>query len=245
VRRDKWMVSGCALLAALALAAQGFAQNKPAGEKSAPPEKKAQGQPTKPTPGEVEKKIREQVPTTAPATPSMEEMMAKWKQVNALGPQHKDMAKAVGKYDTLSRMWMAPGAQPIESKGTAEFELVLDGRYLRQKYHCPGMDMGMGKPEPFEGMGLEGYDNFRKQYVSTWVDSMSTSILYMTGTADETGKVITYTGKADDPMTGQKDKPYKSVLRKISDDKAVFEMYDRTPEGQEFKAMEIEYTRQK
>ncbi len=236
-RNYSWIVSGCALLAALGLAVQSFSQEKPKGGKPAAPEKNAPPQP--------EKKPGGQAPTTAPATPSMEEMMAKYKELNALGPQHKDMAKAVGKYDTLSRMWMAPGAPTIESKGTAEFELVLDGRYLRQKYHCPGMDMGMGKPEPFEGMGLEGYDNFRKQYVSTWVDSMSTGIMYMTGTPDETGKIITYTGKTDDPVTGQKDKPFRMVLRKITDDKVIFEAYDRTPEGQEFKTMEIEYTRQK
>jgi hypothetical protein len=231
-RRYRWMLSACALLAAFALAVQGFSQQKKPGEKPAPAEKKAQ-QAGKPG---------EQAP---PGAPDMQEMMKKWQELNALGPQHEEMAKAVGKYDTVSRMWMAPGAPPVESKGTAEFELILDGRYLRQKYHCPGIDMGMGKPEPFEGIGLEGYDNFRKQYVSTWVDSMSTGILYMTGTCDETGNAITYTGKADDPMTGQKDKPFRMVVRKISDDKAVFEAYQRTPEGQEFKTMEIEYTRQK
>lgn len=236
-RSCRWMMSGCALLATVALAAQGFSQEKKPGEKPAPPEKKA--------PLPLPEKLGGQVPTSVPGMPDMQEMMKKWQELNALGPQHKEMAKAVGKYEALTRMWMAPDAPPMESKGSAEFELVLGGRYIQQKFHCPGIDMGTGKPEPFDGLGLEGYDNFRKQYVSTWADSMSTSILYMTGTPDESGNVVTYTGKTDDPMTGQKDKPVKMVLRKISDDKAVWEMYDRTPDGQEFKAMEIEYTRQK
>ncbi len=33
--------------------------------------------------------------------------------------------------------------------------------------------MGM----PFEGMGIDGYDNLAKQYVSTWVDNMGTGIM--------------------------------------------------------------------
>jgi len=37
--------------------------------------------------------------------------------------------------------------------------------------------MGM----PFEGMGLDGYDNASKEYISIWIDNMGTGIMYMKG----------------------------------------------------------------
>jgi hypothetical protein len=174
-----------------------------------------------------------------PSEKEMAEMMAKWKQLNALGPQHKELAKSVGRWDTLTRIWMAPNAPPTESKGKSECRLIYGGRYLVSDFK--GEMMG----EPFEGMAIDGYDNAKKKYVSIWLDSGSTCIVMLTGEADASGKVITYTGKVDDPMTGQKDKPIRSVVRLQSDDKFMFEWYETGPDGKEAKTMEIEYARAK
>jgi hypothetical protein len=174
------------------------------------------------------------------AQPSKEEeMMAKWLALNAKGPEHAKLAKAVGTWDTVMKMWMAPGTEPTVSRGTAEFRLLLDGRYLEQKYKC---EMPEGA---FEGLGIEGYDRVKNRYVSVWMDNMSTGIFMSEGTADETGKVFTYYGKMDDPFTGQKDKVVKSVAREIDPGKVIFEMYDNIPGVGEFKSMEITYTRKK
>jgi len=174
-----------------------------------------------------------------PGEDPMAEMMAKWKAMNAMGPEHKRFEKMVGTWDTESRMWLFPGSEATLSKGTAVFRLIFDGRYVEQKYKC-----SMGD-EQFEGLGIEGYDNFKKKYVSVWMDNSSTGICMSLGTFDESGKICTYEGKMDDPMTGQKDKVVKSVAREITADKVVFEMYDKTPGGDEFKTMEITYTRRK
>lgn len=183
----------------------------------------------------------EEASAQAPAEQQMAEMMAKWKELNAKGPEHERFKTMVGKWDALSKFWMGPG-DPMVSKGTAEFELILDGRYVMQKYHCPGV---MGDDKMFEGIGIEGYDRFKKKYVSMWMDNESTGIFMSEGTADESGKVFTYHGKMDDPMTGQKDKDVKSIARVINDDEVVFEMYDTVPGGGEYKSMEITYTRKK
>jgi hypothetical protein len=174
-----------------------------------------------------------------PQPPKDDEMMAKWLELQAKGPEHEKLAKAVGTWDTVMKMWMAPGAEPTVSKGIAEFRLLLDGRYLEQKYKC---DSAEGA---FEGLGIEGYDRVKKKYVSVWMDSMSTGIFMSEGTPDEAAKVYTYYGKMDDPFTGQKDKLVKSVAREISDDKVIFEMYNDLPGVGEFKSMEITYTRKK
>jgi hypothetical protein len=167
------------------------------------------------------------------------DMMAQWQEMNSLGKEHERFKKMVGTWDVNSKMWFAPGMEPVESKGSSEIRLILGGRYIEQKYECPMMGM------PYQGLGFEGYDKIKKKYVSIWMDSMGTGIFYSEGTADETGKVFTYIGKADDPFTGEKDKPMKSVGREINDDKVVFEMYETRPGVGEYKSMELTYTRRK
>ena len=181
---------------------------------------------------------------TAPAPPegeSLAEQMAQWAKLNSKGPEHERFKDMLGSWQTSTKMWMAPGMEPMVSEGTAEFRLILDGRYIEQKYHCPSL----GGPQGFEGLGLEGYDRTKKKYVSIWMDSMSTGIYISEGTVDPTGKIFTYFGRMDDPMTGQRDKVVKSIARIIDDDKVVFDMYDTLPDGTEFKNMEITYTRNK
>ncbi len=167
------------------------------------------------------------------------EMMAQWQEMNAPGPEHERFKKMAGKWDVISKIWFAPGMDPVETKGSAEYRLILGGRYVEQKYH--GVLMG----QPFTGLGFEGYDRVKEKFVSIWMDSMCTGIFYAEGTVDETGKVTTYIGKADDPFTGEKDKEMKSIARVISDDKVIFEMYERNKDGGEFMSMELTYTRRK
>ena len=169
----------------------------------------------------------------------MGEMMAKWAEMNAKGPEHEKFKEMVGAWKIESKMWMMPEAPPTVSAGTAEFRLILDGRYIEQVYKC---DMG---GQGFEGRGIEGYDKLKKKYVSLWMDNMSTGMYMSEGTYDEKTKATTYYGKADDPFTGQKDKVVKSVAREITKDKVIFDMYDTAPDGTEFKSMEITYTRAK
>ena len=182
---------------------------------------------------------QEKTDTQPPGGEGMEQMMAKWRELNAKGPEHKKFEQMVGTWETETRMWMYPGGEPSVSKGMAEFRLILDGRFVEQTYKC---DM-MG--EAFVGLGIEGYDTFKKQYVSIWMDNSGNAISMNAGTTDESGKVTTYHGKMDDPMTGEKDKIVKSIAREINEDKVVFEMYDKPAGGPEYMTLEITYTRRK
>lgn len=193
------------------------AQDKPAQGKTAQ-EKPAQAQPA-----------GEQDP--------MAEMMAKWKELNAKGPEHEKFKKMVGEWNAEMKWWMAPNTEPQISQGVATFRLILDGRFVEQKYAC---DM-MG--DKYEGIGIEGFDKIKNKYVSLWMDNQSTGVFMSEGTADASGKVFTYFGKMDDPIAGVKDKTVRSVAREIDDNKTVLEMYDTGPDGKEFKSMEITYTR--
>jgi hypothetical protein len=176
-----------------------------------------------------------------PAMPSEEErakMMELWTKLATPGPDHKLLEPFVGSFDVKTVMWEYAGATASESTGTSEHVWVLGGRYVQQTFH--GSFMGM----PFEGIGYTGYDNYRKQFIGVWMDTMGTAMLISTGTADASGKRMTFTGEWDDAMAGKKS-TMREVVRIVDNDTHVMEMYMPGPDGKEYRNMEITYTRKK
>ena len=102
---------------------------------------------------------------------------------------------------------------------------------------------GTSMGQPFEGMGIMGYDNAKKEYVNTWIDSMGTGMMNATGSYDAETKTLTETGSYTDPMAGQQ--TFKGVTKFIDEDNVSYEMYISGPEGKETRVMEINYTRKK
>ena len=93
----------------------------------------------------------------------------------------------------------------------------------------------------FTGIGVTGYDNYTKKYVSTWMDSMGTGIFRMEGTGSADGRTITQKGSHEDPMQGRMN--HRAVTKIVDDNTEVFEMYNTGKDGKETKMMEITYTR--
>jgi len=176
-----------------------------------------------------------------PASPAMNEMMQKWMEAITPGEPHKTFNDFVGSWETTTTLWMqGPGGPPTMTTGAAEFKIILDGRYLLQE--TKGEMMGM----PMAGMGVTGYDNFNKKYVSFWIDNLSTAMYLSEGGYDQTGKVMSLYGKMDEPMTGEHDKNVKYVTRIISPDKFVFEVHDPVIYVEpNTKVVEVVYTRRK
>lgn len=162
--------------------------------------------------------------------------MEAWAKLAAPGEGHKRLAPMVGTFTTKAKFWMAPGAPPEEVTGTSTSEWVLDGRYVHDRYESSMAG------EPFNGLGLTGYDNQKKQYVTIWVDTMSTAVLHFTGQFDASGKVLTMKANYTDPMSG-KDATMKTVCRIVDANTHVFEGFNPGPDGKEMKSMEITYTR--
>jgi hypothetical protein len=99
--------------------------------------------------------------------------------------------------------------------------------------------MGM----PFTGMSITGYDNYKKKYVSAWIDNMGSGIMHMEGPWDEASKSMTLTGSMLDPATGKECK-MREVFKIVDDNNQVMEMYGPDPKtGVEYKTMEIKFTR--
>lgn len=160
----------------------------------------------------------------------MDDMQA-WLAKNQPNEHHAHLAKSVGDWKVAGKFWMQPGQPPMESEGTSKVTAVLDGRYVQHEYDSSFMG------QPFRGLGLDGYDTVKEAYVSTWVDSMSTGIMFMQGQRE--GEVMTAFGEC--PGMGGGTRKLKSVTVS-SDEGMVFSMFDEV-EGEWQKSMELTYTR--
>lgn len=169
------------------------------------------------------------------AAPSAEEQaaMAAWQESMTPGPQHAHLAKGAGKYNMTIKSWMAPGAEPMTSEGTAVRSMTLGGRVMVEEVEA--MTMG----QPFHGVGRTGYDNITEKYWSTWNDDMSTGLTVLYGTMNEDG-TGTFEGQTADPMTGG-----TSTMRikmRTEGGKEINDFFMVGPDGSEMKMMEITYT---
>ncbi len=117
-------------------------------------------------------------------------------------------------------------------------QMILGGNFLQESYR--GEFFG----QTFTGLGVTGFDATKKKFVSNWCDSMSTSMTNMQGAYDPAKKTLITHG--DDLTPGGKKMKARDVLRIISADEQVLEMY-RQPEGvpAEYKIMEVTYKRSK
>jgi hypothetical protein len=176
--------------------------------------------------------------------PSAEEM-AQMMELAKLNENHKLLAEFVGNWTYQTKVWMAPGAPPSESKGTAVSKAIMDGRYVvtdnTGSFKMPGPD-GKMKDMAFKGVATDGYDNVKKKFVSTWVDNMGTGIYLLEGTYDAATKTFTYTAEME-MMPGAKTK-MRQTIKVVDKDHRTLEFFDDRGSG-ETKTMEINFTRKK
>jgi hypothetical protein len=162
-------------------------------------------------------------------------MMEAYAKLATPGQPHKQLASHAGSWTTKTKSWMEPDKPPMESKGACDNTVLLDGRFLQQT--CTGDMMG----QPFTGIGVHGYDNATKKYVTTWIDSMGTGIFFMDGTASADGKAITLKGSHPDPMGGVME--HRAIWKFVDANTQTFEMYGAGKDGKDMKMMEITYNR--
>jgi hypothetical protein len=162
-------------------------------------------------------------------------MMELYTRLATPGEPHKLFATLVGSWTLKTQEWMEPGKPAVESTGSADMKMLLDGRFLHQELN--GSMMG----KPFSGIVINGYDNLRKKYVTAWMDNMGTGIFMMEGTASEDGKTITLKGKHEVPGGGYM--THRAVWKIVDSDHQIFEMYGAHHGGKERKMLDIVYTR--
>lgn len=170
---------------------------------------------------------------TSPKVPDPQ--MEAWIKASTPGDEHKLLQQYVGTWNTTTTFWMKPGEQPQTSTGTAQFESIFGGRFVKQT--VKGTAMG----QPFEGMGVSGYDNIKKHYTSVWMDSMGTSTTIGTGQLNAEKTAITDEGTMSCPMTPSGTRSYRAVWGVPVNNSFKYEMYGPDETGKEFKMMEVAY----
>jgi hypothetical protein len=169
---------------------------------------------------------------SAPAASSSHEMPPLPKP----GPEHDVLKAEEGNWDAVVESWMEPGKPPTTSKGT-ETNTLLGGLWLVTDFK--GDFMGA----PFLGHGVMGWDQNKKKYVSTWVDSMSTGP--STGEATYDAGTKTLAGWMEGPdLSGKVMKMKQTCVLKDADTR-IFTMSNVGADGKESPAMRITYKRRK
>lgn len=162
-------------------------------------------------------------------------MMEQYMKLATPGEPHKLFTSLAGNWTTKTKEWMDLDKPPVESTGSVEMKMLLGGRFLQQEYN------GQMHGQPYTGIGINAYDNILKRYVSTWMDTMSTGIFTMEGTASTDGRTITFNGKHAEPGGGTM--AHRAVWKIINNDSQEFIMYGTHHNSEEMKMMEILYTR--
>ena len=164
----------------------------------------------------------------------MQTMMEMYKKLATPGEPHKLLASLAGRWNTKSKSWMEPKKPPVESTGTCERKMLLGGRYLQEEFSSEMMG------SPFSGIGITGYDNDAKKYIMVWMDSMSTGIYLLEGSAGKDGKSITVKGRFVDPLRGPM--KWNLTTRIIDNNTEIFEMQVIDKNNKKEKT-EVTYTR--
>ncbi len=165
-----------------------------------------------------------------------DEMMAKWMEYATPNENHKALEQLVGNWDTSMKAWMPGKETAEESTGTSSVQWILGGRFIQQTF--TGTHMG----QPFEGIGITGYDNQKKKYQSTWIDNMGTGMMTATLNYDVATKTFAEEGSFSCPMKGG-DLNYRAAIKIIDETHYSYEMFTTDEEGKESKMMEIQYTK--
>ncbi len=155
------------------------------------------------------------------------------------GPEHKVLESLTGTFVADVKFYFPDPTKPTTSKGIMTRKMILGGNFLQENFS--GEFFG----SKFAGMGVVGFDGNKKKFVTSWVDSMSTSMMLLEGTYNPDKKTLTSVGDDYEPNEKKKMKA-RDVLKIVSADVQTFEMY-RLPEGadKEIKIMDITYTRKK
>lgn len=156
------------------------------------------------------------------------------------GNEHALLKPFVGTFRATVTIWMGPG-EPMVQHGTMVNQFQLDGLYLFQDY--------VGDPSPgpwpaFLGKGYWGYNTTTKEFEGFWIDNASTIMKLEKGQVDSTGKLWTMKNSFVSPYTGQPTSQ-RNEIRVLDNDHNDMTTWMPGPDGNEIKAMHIDFVRSK
>ena len=170
-----------------------------------------------------------------PAVPTPAQL-AEMEKVQAPGAMHQWLkSNLAGSWTIQAKIFMGPG-ETQAATGSAEIKATHGDRFIAEEFTTTMM----GKP--MTGTVTYGYENVRKRFTSTEIDSRGTTTTTLVGTLDEATKTVTFTGPIWSAMSNR-EVTGRLVLRAENEKKHTIELYSTGPDGKEQKRMEQVYTR--
>jgi len=152
-----------------------------------------------------------------------------------LGAEYAVFQKDVGTWDAHIVVRPGPGQPEQVSRGVTVNRLVAGGRWLVTEFR--------NETTGFEGHGVYGWDATKKKYVGTWVDDMRSFLSVAEGTWDEQARTMTYRNELTRPDGNVM--RWREVTESRDADTQVFRTLFAGPDGSEFEAMTVTYTRRR
>lgn len=176
--------------------------------------------------------------------PQFAQAMARMEAYGALNEHHAYLKQFEGEWECNMKWWMSAEMPPIENTVSCSAKLGFGGHFLTETYSGK-VTMGPGTPpEEFQGRSTMGYDNHRKQYVSTWIDNWGSGMMTEFGSASQNGKVFNFEGENYCCMT-DKICQSKSTITIVDADTRTMEMWGPGLDGKVIKTMSITLKRKK
>ena len=133
------------------------------------------------------------------------EQMARVMQAAQPGPEHELLAKCVGEFENLHKIWMQPGGQPMTIEGHSINKLICGGRFLVSTTTLEVMGQAI------EGVSIIGFDRRHNEFTISGYDTSGTYAVHASGPYDEATKTATMYGEDVDPIMGHTQK-YNMIM---------------------------------
>lgn len=143
------------------------------------------------------------------------ERLDAWAQSREPNENHRRLDVLEGEWDLTMKMF--DNNDVSETQGSAKYHWIFEKKFLVEEVQCTLAG------EPFEWMGIYGYDNLAKVYTAVWVDNIDTSTETAEGRAEAGGKAIRFAGQHK--MPGGQIEKFDWVIKRESKDRIVVEMY--------------------
>lgn len=156
------------------------------------------------------------------------------------GAEHERLAALAGRWSLETKLWPAPGAQPMTVNGTAENRMILGGRFLVSETRTSA------GPMHGESLTILGFDRRNGWYTSAGYDTYGTYHVAAQGGWDaERGAIVMH---GEDTVVGANHtQTWDFVLRPVDADTYVFEIIFTDPVhtrgGPPFKMVENTFRR--
>ena len=157
-----------------------------------------------------------------------------------------DFSKPTVHHDILDKLWGKWDYMlTIESDDGETESLVLEADYrwaLGGRFLVGGFD-GYIDGGLFKAREILGYDSFRGEYRSVWVDNNTTAFTMATGEYTARTRTLTFKGVQDNVERDVRDEPFTFVYRFVDKDHFQIEVWRPNPAGKMVKGTTVSATR--